>query len=162
MLKNNMQSQKGVAVYIAIVIMTALLAIALGISTLVQRQAQTAKDLGDSIFAFYAADAGIERLLQLDICLIEEDEGVRYACIYATITLPGWTDAGCDGNPINDSIVCREQAIANINPLIQDLINGAKFTLVINPGGPPCPGANYCGESTGEFEGALRRIEISR
>jgi hypothetical protein len=159
----NNNSQKGVAVYIALVVMAALLAIGIGISSLVVRQAKTFQDIGDSVFAFYAADAGIERLLQVDTCMIEEDQAARLACIQNTIEDAGFSDAHCDdgGVPLeaDDPTACRVSAIDGLG---FGLSNGSSYSFAIKPGGAPCSGTNYCGESTGTFEQALRRIEISR
>lgn len=55
--------QKGVSLYLALVIMGILLALALGISTILVGQIKITKGMGDSVIAFYAADTGIEREL---------------------------------------------------------------------------------------------------
>jgi len=56
-------SQKGVSLYLALMIMTLILAISLGISTILVSQIKMIRGMGDSIMAFYAADTGIERAL---------------------------------------------------------------------------------------------------
>jgi len=56
-------SQKGVSLYLAMMIMGILLAIALGISTIFIGQTKMLKEMGNSVIAFYAADAGIEKSL---------------------------------------------------------------------------------------------------
>lgn len=61
MLDNKYQS--GVSLYLAVMIMTILLAIALGLNTLFLGQAKMIKEMGNSVLAFYAADAGIEEVL---------------------------------------------------------------------------------------------------
>ena len=55
--------QKGTSLYLAVAIMTILLAIALGISSIFLGQVKVIRGLGYSVIAFYAADAGIERIL---------------------------------------------------------------------------------------------------
>lgn len=57
------EAQKGISLYLAILIMGILLAMALGLSTLSFFQIQMVKGMGDSVSAFYAADTGIEREL---------------------------------------------------------------------------------------------------
>ena len=47
----------------SVIIMTIILAVALGISTISLGQIKVARDMGYSVIAFYAADAGIERVL---------------------------------------------------------------------------------------------------
>jgi len=164
-----MTSEKGVSIYITLIIMTALLGIGMGVSSILIRQVQTFKDVGDSVFAFYAADAGIERLLQVDTCIIEGDEAARLTCIQNTIEDITFVDPACDDGVMpmeaDDPDTCRENAIAAIPAASLMLSNGSLYSFVIKKGNPPnvfCPGANYCGEVTGTFEQALRRIEISR
>ncbi|MBI2450411.1 MAG: hypothetical protein HYV47_02660 [Candidatus Nealsonbacteria bacterium] len=55
--------QAGVSIYLAVVIMAAILAIAFGISTIFLGQVEVNRSMGYSVIAFYAADAGIERIL---------------------------------------------------------------------------------------------------
>lgn len=55
--------QKGITLYLSVVIMTIVLAIALGISTIFLGQVSVMRGMGYSVLAFYAADAGIERIL---------------------------------------------------------------------------------------------------
>lgn len=56
-------SERGVTIYLALMIMSILLALALGISAISFGQAQTFKEIGNSVFSFYAAETGIERTL---------------------------------------------------------------------------------------------------
>lgn len=57
MINNN---QKGVSVYLTIVIMVVLLAVVLGLASIIVGGAKIAGTLGDSVKAFHAADSGIE------------------------------------------------------------------------------------------------------
>lgn len=59
-------SNKGVSLYLALMIMGILLAIALGISAIFIGQTKMLKEMGDSVIAFYAADTGIEEVLSGD------------------------------------------------------------------------------------------------
>jgi len=56
-------NQKGVSLYIAIMIIAILLAIVLGAGAILLGQLKTIKGMENSITAFYAADTGIERVL---------------------------------------------------------------------------------------------------
>jgi len=60
MFKNN---QQGISLYLSLMVVTMLLSISLGISHVFLGQIKTIKVMGDSVLAFYAADAGIERVL---------------------------------------------------------------------------------------------------
>ncbi len=55
--------QKGVSLYIAIMIISILLAIVLGAGAILLGQLKMIKGMENSIVAFYAADSGIERVL---------------------------------------------------------------------------------------------------
>lgn len=56
-------SQKGVSLYFAIIIMSILLAAVFSIGSIVLTQIKVIRGMGDSIIAFYAADSGAEKLL---------------------------------------------------------------------------------------------------
>ena len=58
-----MDTQKGVSLYIAIMIIAILLAIVLGTGAILLGQLKTIKGMENSIAAFYAADSGIEKVL---------------------------------------------------------------------------------------------------
>lgn len=55
--------QKGVSLYIAVMIIAILLAIVLGAGAILLGQLKVIKGMENSIMAFYAADSGIERVL---------------------------------------------------------------------------------------------------
>lgn len=56
-------SQKGISLYISLMVMSILLSISLGISSIFLIQLETIKGMGNSVVAFYAADTGIEEVL---------------------------------------------------------------------------------------------------
>lgn len=55
--------QEGISLYIALIIIVIMMAIALGLSTILVGQIKTIKSIGHSVKALYAADTGIERAL---------------------------------------------------------------------------------------------------
>jgi hypothetical protein len=55
--------QKGISLYLALIIMFILIAIGLGVSLIIVSQMKMMKGMGDSVVAFYAADTGIEQTL---------------------------------------------------------------------------------------------------
>lgn len=59
----DLRSQEGASLYLALVIMSIFLAMSLAIGTLLLRQLEQVRSLGNSVIAFYAADTGIEREL---------------------------------------------------------------------------------------------------
>lgn len=56
-------TKKGISLYLSMTIMSILLAIALGVSTILFGQLKMIRGMGDSVVAFYAADTGIEEVL---------------------------------------------------------------------------------------------------
>ena len=63
-MKNIKEKQKGViAIYIAIITMLITLTMVLGLTSIFLGHLKIARGMGDSIIAFHAANAGIERLL---------------------------------------------------------------------------------------------------
>lgn len=61
-----MNYQQGISIYLSFIIMTILLAVALGMSTIFLGQSKIIKSMGNSVIAFYAADSGIEEVLSSD------------------------------------------------------------------------------------------------
>ncbi len=55
--------QKATSLYLSLMIITILLAIAFGLSSILLGQTGIIKEIGNSVLAFYAADAGIEEVL---------------------------------------------------------------------------------------------------
>lgn len=60
---NNFSRQKGVSLYLALMIVNLLLAMVLGLSAIFIGQLGMIKGMGDSVIALSAADSGIERVL---------------------------------------------------------------------------------------------------
>jgi Tfp pilus assembly protein PilX len=56
-------SQNGVSLYLTLMIMSVLLAMALGLSTIFLEQTKTVREIGNSVLALCAADAGLEEVL---------------------------------------------------------------------------------------------------
>ncbi len=64
-IKKNYQAnrEKGVSIYLAIMIMSIILSIVLGLTVILIGQIKTTKDIESSVVAFYGADTGIEQML---------------------------------------------------------------------------------------------------
>jgi len=58
--------QRGVSIYLSVLILSFILSIALGISAIFITQIKEVIRIGDSVTAFFAADSGIERVLWED------------------------------------------------------------------------------------------------
>jgi len=58
-----MKNQKGLSLYLSIIIMAIILSVVFGVSSILLSQLKTIKGMENSVIAFYAADTGIERVL---------------------------------------------------------------------------------------------------
>ena len=133
-------SERGVSLYIAFMIMTILLGIAFGMSSLLFSQLGILKGMGHSVFAFYATEAGLERALYLDntVCLEAEDHASCLAGEFGSLDI------------------------------VEDLTlsNGAVFELQAElPGQGGCPdalGYSYCVKATGSYKEARRAVRMAR
>lgn len=128
------KQQKGFALYFAIMLTTIMLGISLGVATVFFKQIVLLRDIGDSVFSFFASDSGVERMLMADnrLCAGEQD---RVACVVAKTPL-----------------------------LPVELSNGATYQLTVERGGTGTCGAgvNYCIKSVGLYKDARRAIKIIR
>lgn len=132
---NFLNQQKGFSLYLAIVIMGALLALALGINTILLGQLKTTRELGDSVIAFYAADSGIERELYEENYLTQ---GVGFNYV-------GLLDLDGDGGSI----------IGGNCPAGLTDFNDACYTVTIKSLSPTVV------QSIGVFKKSRRAIEIT-
>jgi hypothetical protein len=62
------KEQKGISLYLAVVVISILLAISLGLTAILVGQIKTARSTGYSVVAFYAAETGIELGLNTSTC----------------------------------------------------------------------------------------------
>ncbi len=137
-------SQKGISLYLSIMIMVILLSIVLGMSGILLGQLKMMKGIENSVIAFYAADTGIEKVLEelysdgtctdhYDDFLDLDDSGGG-----------GVTDCPIDLLKYNDAcykVLCRA--------------NGELF-----PDESVCGADNYCIRSLGVFREIRRSIEV--
>ncbi len=79
-----MKNQKGSALFFTILILSIFLSLALSLGALVAVRLNTLTGIGNSIIAFYAADAGVEKMLKQAIIdgtfngLSESLDGANY------------------------------------------------------------------------------------
>jgi len=95
--------QQGTTLYLSLMIMTILLAIAFGLSSIFLGQAKMIRTIGYSVIAFYAADAGIEKVLinrsnPVDILETSLANGATYQVF---VTDGGVGDCSADNYCIN-------------------------------------------------------------
>lgn len=129
----NLQAQRGVSLYMAVMVMALLFGIGLGMSALLLNQIDTLRGVGYSVLAFYATDAGIDRVLYIDQknCASQSD---RVGCLHAAV------------DPLG----------------IQALSNGAQYILTIESSGGSCTASTYCAKSVGTYQQSRRAVRIGR
>ncbi|MDP3982143.1 MAG: hypothetical protein Q8P70_01175 [bacterium] len=172
-------NQRGVAVYISVVVMTVLLGVSLGVSSIFYSQVSALQGLGDSVTAFYAAEAGIEQVLYIDekvVSKIAPGETVPEKCDIVKLGSDvGQVARSARGNCVL-GMVLRELQESSLGSGISkdfELPNRAVYRVRVDPvsldDGVACPEApvsgherSYCAKSTGEFEKSQRSIRISR
>ncbi|MEK7542528.1 MAG: hypothetical protein AAB524_02405 [Patescibacteria group bacterium] len=143
---NSKQQEKGSMLFLAVMLMLVLLAIGLGVSEFIVVELRSLRGLGDSVFAFGAADAGVERGLYVD----------KVSC------------NAIEPDATTDLFNCVEAYAPTTTP--ETLPNNSKYLLELKPGtgDPVCPGDNYCVESKGRFQGpgspeeSIRKVQIAR
>ena len=57
------ESNKGVSLYLSLVILSIIMAVLIGVFTIALSQIRIVYSIGNSVIAFYAADSGMEELL---------------------------------------------------------------------------------------------------
>lgn len=142
MIKKNHKNQRGISLYLAVGSITVLLAIVVGVSTILTKQFKMIREMGDSVVALYAADTGIERVLY-DVINQRIDPNAFY-----------WDNLSNGASYQTDVYCC-----------------GAGANCVFTVGGVPCPvgapnadctAVYYCIKSRGYFGPASDRTKIQR
>jgi len=89
--KKNKAGQKGVALYLTLVLLSVTMAALLVLLSIVLSQTKIIRTINDSVFAFYAADTGIERVLyKVFQELWDPATGNAGDIIYPEVTPPEW------------------------------------------------------------------------
>jgi len=140
-----MNQQKGVSLYLAIVIMVILLAIVLSITTILVGQLKMIREMENSVIAFYAADTGIEEVLKVII-----------------------HDAGTPAGEYNDFLDLNDNGIGSVTdcPANLEEYDDACYKVLSRskgesfPDGSVCGADNYCLRSRGVYKETRRSIEI--
>jgi hypothetical protein len=136
-------SQKGISLYITLILTSIILAIALGISLIFVGQLKMTREIGNSTKAFFAADAGMEQALNLDISTLAN---INEPDIFGTDY--GYTVEIACCNPALHPIICR--------------IGGSVSCPIGLLTDDDCLGQYFCYKSKGAYKDITRAIEIKR
>jgi len=123
---------KGIALILTLSILTGLIALALGIATLLAREIKLSQEIANSVLAYGAADTGIERFMY---GLNKESLNPTNCCC---------AGAGCAAEKTVDCYPTTE------------LSNGASYKVCTKKTAPPVEI-----KSTGTYKGTNRSVQIS-
>ena len=141
-------AQRGVSLFLAIIVLSIILAIVFGLSAILVGQIKILRGIGKSVVAIYAADTGIEQALD-DI--FESNFQERYP------SDPDIENIGMDNDAMyHVDVVCCEASAANCSFVINDdcpMGSGAVDST--------CNATVFCIRSFGEFQGVRRAIEVT-
>ena len=136
-------SQKGISLYLVMVILSVVLAMVLGLAAILVTQIKTIRNVGYSVVALYAADTGIERGLQI---VLRGDSA----------PLPSYNENLSNGANYKMEISCCKN-------------NGGGGCAWTSEPGNECPAGlaektecratRYCIISSGEYRGVKRALE---
>ncbi len=86
-MKKNISQQGAISILLAILLLAELSVISLGIATLAIKQLRMSGQVGQSVVAYYAAEAGAER------CLYDIRKSAAVSCPYTNVSLDFDSDA---------------------------------------------------------------------
>ena len=130
--RDKLETQRGVSLYMVFMIMAMLLGIGFGMSALLLTQLDTLRGIGYSVLAFYATDAGIDRVLYIDQKDCADDLD-RVSCLQGAAPLGS-----------------------------QPLSNGASYTVTIESPEGACTAFTYCAKSVASYQQPLRAVLVVR
>ena len=138
MLKN---SQKGVSLFLALIVMSLLFSVTLGVSSILISQARVLRIMQGSVAAFYAAETGVEQMLYLDrVCWDGLGNCPSFCLPFDSNPCPGLTDG---------------YAIPNADFPDTVLDNGASYKATFSKNG------SIIIESLGLYKDITRAIEVT-
>lgn len=142
-------SQKGISLFLAVIILTIILTIVLGLSTILIGQIKMIRGMGNSVVALYAADTGIEQVLKI-VINDGQDPDPRY---------PDVEETGLDNEA---SYWVRVFCCHHSNDKC-DFWSGAEepedYPAGLE-GRTDCLATRYCVRSVGTFNEVQRAIEV--
>lgn len=156
--------QKGVSLLLALIILAIILAMVLGLSTILVSQIRIIRGMGYSVIAFYAADSGIEKTL--------------YEIFENSTTTSYFTDTLDNTASYETKIYCCSREILDVECEYDDFEFGGAVNpspanpCNLNPHPPGVPGVDpppidpdcqatkYCVRSVGEYKDTKRAIEV--
>lgn len=173
-------NQKGVSLIITFFIMIIILAVVLGITTLLYSEIKMIRNIGNSIVAFYSADSGIEKVLYYDRQIIPAgaSRGLCAMLSYDPINNPQACPDSDSGLGLDSGIYCNNPStqltdtenpdgcnpsicngcIVSFDTILPD--NEKKYSVeaTVTPAEEGYTGLTI--GSLGEFRGVKRKIQL--
>lgn len=150
-MKLDIKNQKGFSLFITVVFMSIMLSIVIGLNTILFGQLKSLSQAGNSVVAFYAADAGSEYILTTII------GGTNPPNIVPVTSLPG------NGSTYQIETKCCSK---NSNPLSTCIYDNSDGDTTNDcPASPgvfdtACQGKMYCSKVIGTYKNTRRVIEV--
>jgi uncharacterized protein (TIGR02145 family) len=150
--------ESGVSLIITFFIMMIVLAVVLSVSAILYSEIKVIRNIGDSVIAFYTADAGVEKALYYDRKSENVAEGKHGIC-YMCANENKKKDQDCvaietlNNNPAGcDSATCKDCKIT-FNSASSDLLGNKNFlvTAVVSPGADDPGFSNISINSVGSY-----------
>jgi len=147
-------NQKGVSLYLAVVVMVALLSIVLGTSAILARQFKIVRGMENSVVALYAADAGIEVVLK--------DAYNNIISLNSHYPAGGGTFSLDNGAEYEVNVVCCQDCGGFNPPACNCAWNAAGGNpCLIGVSELACGGKYYCLKSRGYYKETQRAIQVN-
>lgn len=142
--------EKGISLLFTVLITSLVLAVALGITSLLIQEMRMMGEIGYSVTAFYAADSGIE-------------EALYDLYTSSTSSPPTPTHSGnLDSAYYDTEAKCCSPGLVNCSlETPDDCLLGPGYVGSSDPNDPDyCDALNYCLKSAGSYKKVKRAIEI--
>ena len=143
-------SQKGISLYITVIIMSIILASVLGLSAFLVSQIRMIRSISYSVIALFAADTGVEVAL-----------GDIYGGVYSSpySSLPGEFESNNGSVPAYTVKICCCDKTVNGQCIIDPLGPETCFFPQDATCSATCFAKRYCIRSVGNYRGVKRAIE---
>ena len=143
-----MSHEKGVSLYLAVVMLSIILAVAFGLVAILMGQIKMMRVIGFSVTAYYAAETGVERALY---------DYIQSGTIPFTSPVPYPDQVLPNNSSYTVSVVC-------CHPSIDGCLWNSSDTSCTDSGidhDENCKATDYCARSVGTYRGVKRAIEVS-
>jgi len=150
-------SQKGISLFLTIIILSIILAIIFGLSTILISQIRTIQKMGYSVVAFYAADSGTEKALEPILKYVDAESKGGSGTFPPDFDFSGTIDIDGIAARYDITINCCDKL--NVDCWFKQ--DGKNCPLPLSEASPPdsCEATFFCIGVIGEYSKTKRAIE---